>query len=167
MTTLTKLFIVFFEVTMYLLLCYGPLTLCQKSKESVQLFKSSPDQIFGDASNNRRLQIISQKPYFPGSCNQLECWRYYWVLYSCAFSATLRQIHSRKWPKTLKNGKKWPKNGFLTSKMNFSEHVTNRKVVDNGLFYLNMHFQPNPWQHFWEKSKKPSKMAIFAKKKFL
>ena len=50
--------------------------------------------------------------------------------------------------KPSKMAKKWPKNGFLTSKMNFSEHVTNRKVVDNGLFYLNMHFQPNPWQNF-------------------
>ena len=48
--------------------------------------------------------------------------------------------------------------------MAFSDLGVNRKVVDNDLYYLNMHFQPNPWQNFWEKSKKPSKMAIFAKK---
>ena len=50
---------------------------------------------------------------------------------------------------------KWPKNGFLTSKMSFPEHVTNRKVVGNGLFYLNMHFWPNPWHQFGEKYEKP------------
>ena len=45
--------------------------------------------------------------------------------------------------------------GLLLENRNFSEHVTNRKVVDNGLYYLNMHFQPNPWHQFGEKYEKP------------
>ncbi len=39
--------------------------------------------------------------------------------------------------------------------MSFPGHVTNYKVVDNGLIYLNMDFQPNPWRIFGEKSEKP------------
>ena len=39
-------------------------------------------------------------------------------------------------------------------KMIFSGHVTNQKVVNNGLIYLNMHFQPNRQK---KPSKKPSK----------
>ena len=57
-----------------------------------------------------------------------------------------------------------PKNGFLTSKMSFPEHVTNRKVVDNDEFYLNMHFQPNRWSSSEVNGQKPSKMAIFSTK---
>ncbi len=37
--------------------------------------------------------------------------------------------------------------------------VTNRKVVDNGLYYLNMQFQPNPMLQNQENDQKPSKMA--------
>ena len=41
----------------------------------------------------------------------------------------------------------------------FSKHVTNRKAVDNGLYYLNMQFQLNPMLQTQENGQKPSKMA--------
>ena len=41
------------------------------------------------------------------------------------------------------NGQKWSKNGLLTLKMRFSDLGVNRKVVSNGLFYLNMKFKQN------------------------
>ena len=49
-----------------------------------------------------------------------------------------------------RNGMKWNeigrhgvKNDFLPNLTNFLDIGVNRKMVDNGLFYLNMHFQPN------------------------
>ena len=63
-----------------------------------------------------------------------------------------------------------PKSDFepiLLKNRSFPGLGVNRKVVDNGLFYSNIDLQTIPWTQFWEKSKKPSKMAIFAKKKFL
>ena len=48
--------------------------------------------------------------------------------------------------------------------MDFPGHVTNWKVVDNGLIYLNTDFQPNPSFQARENGQKPSKMAIFDKK---
>ena len=48
--------------------------------------------------------------------------------------------------------------------MSFPGHVTNYKVVDNGLIYLNMDFQPNLSFQTGENGQKPSKMAIFDKK---
>ena len=33
--------------------------------------------------------------------------------------------------------------GLLLENRHFWEQMTNRKVVDNGLYYLNMHFWPN------------------------
>ncbi len=50
-------------------------------------FPSSPNQILGDASSNLRLQIISRKPYFFGSRDQLESCRSYEVLHLCTISA--------------------------------------------------------------------------------
>ena len=41
----------------------------------------------------------------------------------------------------------------------FSDLGVNRKVVDNGLYYLNMQFQPNPMLQTQENGQKPSKMA--------
>ena len=41
----------------------------------------------------------------------------------------------------------------------FSGLGVNRKVVDNGLYYLNMQFQPNRMLQTQENGKKPSKMA--------
>ena len=43
--------------------------------------------------------------------------------------------------------------------MTFSHLGANRKVVDNGLFYLNMHFQPNRDKSTRENGQKPSKTA--------
>ena len=43
--------------------------------------------------------------------------------------------------------------------MTFSDLGANRKVVDNGLFYLNMHFQPNRDKNTRENDEKPSKTA--------
>jgi hypothetical protein len=48
---------------------------------------------------------------------------------------------------------------ILLENRNFSEHVTNRKVVDNGLFYLNIQFQLNPMLQNQENGQKPSKTA--------
>ena len=48
--------------------------------------------------------------------------------------------------------------------MSFLGHVNNKKVVDNGLIYLNIDFQPNPSFQTRENGQKPSKMAIFDKK---
>ena len=59
------------------------------------------------------------------------------------FSVTSWRIHWRKWPKTLKNGQIWPKNGLLTLKMTFSQLSVNRKGVDNGLIYIPVNFQPH------------------------
>ena len=56
-------------------------------------------------------------------------------------------------------GPKTDFDGLLLENRNFSEQMTNRKVVDNGLYYLNMHFWPNRQGGFREKSKKPSKIA--------
>ena len=53
---------------------------------------------------------------------------------------------------------------FLPNLMSFPEHVTNRNVVDNDLFYLNMNFQPNHWSSSEVNDQKPSKMAIFSTK---
>jgi hypothetical protein len=39
----------------------------------------------------------------------------------------------------------------------FNGNVSNRNVVDNGLYYLNMHFLPNRWNR-WEET---HKMKIF------
>ena len=43
--------------------------------------------------------------------------------------------------------------------MSFSDLGVNRKVVDNGLQYLNMHFQLNRDKNTRENGEKPSKMA--------
>ncbi len=63
-----------------------------------------------------------------------------------------------------------PKSDFepiLLENRNFLGLGVNRKVVDNGLFYLNIHFQPNLQSRLEVNGQKPSKMAIFGTKKFL
>ena len=40
--------------------------------------------------------------------------------------------------------------GRLLENRNFSENVTNRKVVDNGLYYLRAEYLRNPWSRFRE-----------------
>ncbi len=42
----------------------------------------------------------------------------------------------------------------------FSEQMTNTKVVDNGLYYLNMQFQLIPMLQTRENGRKPSKNGI-------
>ena len=53
---------------------------------------------------------------------------------------------------------------FLPNLTNFPDLGVNRKVVDNGLFYLNMHFQRNCLSRLDVNDPKPSKMAIFSTK---
>ncbi len=43
--------------------------------------------------------------------------------------------------------------------MSFLDPDVNRKVVDNGLHYLNTDFQPNRDKNTQENGQKPSKMA--------
>ena len=61
-------------------------------------------------------------------------------------------------------GPKTDFDGLLLENRNFSDQMTNTKVVDNGLYYLNMHCQPNRDKITRENGHKPSKMAIFDKK---
>ncbi len=49
--------------------------------------------------------------------------------------------------------------GLLLENRNFSEQMTNTKVVDNGLYYLNMQFQLIPMLQTQENGRKLSKMA--------
>ena len=56
-------------------------------------------------------------------------------------------------------GPKTDFDGLLLENRIFSEQMTNRKVVDNGLYYLNMHFQANWGKNARENGQKPSKMA--------
>ena len=43
--------------------------------------------------------------------------------------------------------------------MTFSHLGVHRKVVDSGLYYINMHFQPNRDKNTRENGEKPLKMA--------
>ena len=49
--------------------------------------------------------------------------------------------------------------GLLLENRIFSEQMTNTKVVDNGLYYLNMQFQLIPMLQTRDNGQKPSKMA--------
>ena len=56
-------------------------------------------------------------------------------------------------------GPKTDFDGLLLENRIFSEQMTNTKVVDNGLYYLNMQFQLIPMLQTRENGRKPSKMA--------
>ena len=58
-------------------------------------------------------------------------------------------------------GPKTDFDGLLLENRIFSEQMTNTKVVDNGLYYLNMQFQLIPMLQTRENGRKPSKQETF------
>ena len=57
-------------------------------------------------------------------------------------------------------GQKMDFDAIFLENRNFSEHTTNRKVVDNSLYYLNMQFQLNPTLQNQENGQNPLKNGI-------
>ena len=55
----------------------------------------------------------------------------------------------------MKNDQKSPFWAKKRAKTNFPGHMTNEKVVDNGLIYLNIDFRPNPSLQTRENGRNP------------